>query len=271
MSADILDGRAIASTIESELRTRVARLASAPRLAVVQVGDDPASTSYIRAKSRAAERVGIELAHHHLPAGTSLAKLEALVEQLNSSEHGLIIQLPLPDRLEPALAHIAPERDVDGFHPVNLGKLLRGEPALRPCTPAGIMELLERSGHSPAGKHAVIIGRSNIVGKPLAVMLTQANATVTVCHTATAELAHHTRQAELLIVAAGQPDTVAPEMVRPGATVVDVGINRTAAGFVGDCAPGVAEVAGALTPVPGGVGPMTVAMLMANTVAAAQD
>ena len=206
-----------------------------------------------------------------MPAGTSLAKLEALVEQLNSSEHGLIVQLPLPDRLEPALVRIAPERDVAGFHPVNLGKLLRGEPALRPCTPAGIMELLERSGHSPAGKHAVIVGRSNIVGKPLAVMLIQANATVTVCHTATAELAHHTRQAELLIVAAGQPDTVAPEMVRPGATVVDVGVNRTAAGFVGDCAPGVAEVAGALTPVPGGVGPMTVAMLMANTVAAAED
>ena len=271
MNADILDGRAVAATIESELRTRIAQLASAPRLAVVQVGDDPASTSYIRAKSHAAERVGIKLAHHHLPAGTSLKKLKTLIEQLNSSEHGLIVQLPLSDKLEPALTRIVPERDVDGFHPVNLGKLLRGEPALRPCTPAGIMELLERSNHSPAGKHAVIIGRSNIVGKPLAVMLTQANATGTVCHTATVELAHHTRQADLLIVAAGQPDTVAPEMVRPGATVVDVGVNRTAAGLVGDCAPSVAEVAGALTPVPGGVGPMTVAMLMTNTVTAAED
>ncbi|MEE3276699.1 MAG: bifunctional 5,10-methylenetetrahydrofolate dehydrogenase/5,10-methenyltetrahydrofolate cyclohydrolase, partial [Candidatus Thermoplasmatota archaeon] len=158
MNADILDGRAVAATIESELRTRIAQLASAPRLAVVQVGDDPASTSYIRAKSRAAERVGIKLAHHHLPAGTSLKKLKTLIEQLNSSEHGLIVQLPLPDKLEPALTRIVPERDVDGFHPVNLGKLLRGEPALRPCTPAGIMELLERSNHSPAGKHAVIVG-----------------------------------------------------------------------------------------------------------------
>jgi len=271
MSAAIIDGRAVAAAIESELQVRVARLDSAPQLAVVQVGDDPASTSYIRAKSRAAERVGIELAHHHLPAGTSLGELEALVERLNSSEHGIIVQLPLPDGLEPALARIAPARDVDGFHPENLGRLLRGEPGLRPCTPAGIMVLLERSGHSPAGKHAVIVGRSNIVGKPLAVMLTQANATVTVCHTATPDLAHHTRQAELLVVAAGRLDTVTPEMVRPGATVVDVGVNHTESGLVGDCAPSVAEVAGALTPVPGGVGPMTVTMLMANTVAAQAD
>ncbi|MDP7243621.1 MAG: bifunctional 5,10-methylenetetrahydrofolate dehydrogenase/5,10-methenyltetrahydrofolate cyclohydrolase, partial [Candidatus Poseidoniia archaeon] len=223
MSAAIIDGRAVAAAIESELQARVARLGSAPLLAVVQVGNDPASTSYIRAKSRAAERVGVELTHHHLSANILLGELEALVEQLNSSEHGIIIQLPLPDGLEPGRARRGPAPARGRVHPPTHRKQRGGAPRVGPCTPAGIIELLERSGHSPAGKNAVIVGRSNIVGKPLAVMLTQANATVTVCHTGTADLAHHTRLAELLVVAAGRPDTVTPEMVRPGATVIDVG------------------------------------------------
>jgi len=279
MTVTIIDGKAVAAALEAELRHRVAALRGPPRLAVVQVGDDPASTSYIRAKAKAAARVGLDLKHHHLPVATTRDELTALVDRLNRETHGLIVQLPLPPGLDTVLERIDPARDVDGFHPVNLGRLVAGLPGLRPCTPAGILELLARSGHDVAGRHVVIVGRSTIVGKPLALLLGRkgTDATVTVCHSRTPDLAHHTRQAEVLVAAVGRAATITADMVRPGAVVVDVGVNRVTADnsrgyrLAGDCAADVAEVAGALTPVPGGVGPMTVAMLMANTVQAAES
>ena len=242
-----------------------------PRLSVVQVGEDPASTSYIKAKSNAAERVGIELTHHHLSDDISKSDLEKLVLDLNKTEDGVIIQLPLPEGLDKALDLIKPENDVDGFHSVNLGNIVQSKPGMKPCTPAGIVEMLYRSGNDPKGKHVVIVGRSTIVGKPLALLLSQkgVDATVTVCHSRTPDIGKHCREADILVAAVGYPNTITSSMVKPGAIVIDVGVNRTENGLVGDTSPDVKEVAGQLTPVPGGVGPMTVVMLMSNVVNAA--
>jgi len=268
MSARLIDGKKIAEEIESELKTKVSGMDAPPRLSVVQIGDDPASTSYIKAKSSAAKRIGIELAHHHLSVDTSESELHSLIDNLNSSEDGIIVQLPLPEGLEGAPNHILPENDVDGFHPVNLGRLVQGKPGMRPCTPAGIVELLYRSGNNPSGKNVVVVGRSIIVGKPLSLLLSQkgVDATVTVCHSRTSDLQNYCKKADILVVATGNPGTVTGKMVKPGAVVIDVGVNRTENGLVGDVSPDVKDVAGQLTPVPGGVGPMTVAMLMSNVV-----
>ena len=273
MSATNIDGKKIAQDIESELRVQVSKMSKKPRLSVVQVGDDPASTSYIKAKSNAAERVGIQLTHHHLPSETTESELSALLSDLNSSENGIIVQLPLPKGLEGVLSKIDPAKDVDGFHPFNLGKLVQGKSGMRPCTPAGIVELLYRTGNNPAGKNVVIVGRSTIVGKPLSLLLSQkgVDATVTLCHSRTSGLRGFCKEADILIVAVGNPDTITGDMVKSGAVVIDVGVNRTDSGLVGDVSSDVKAVAGQLTPVPGGVGPMTVAMLMSNTVDAASE
>ncbi|MEC9333140.1 MAG: bifunctional 5,10-methylenetetrahydrofolate dehydrogenase/5,10-methenyltetrahydrofolate cyclohydrolase [Candidatus Thermoplasmatota archaeon] len=268
MSARLIDGKKIAEEIESELKGKISQMTAPPRLSVVQIGDDPASTSYIKAKSSTAQRVGIELTHHHLSVDTSESELHSLIDNLNSSEDGIIVQLPLPEGLEGVLNHILPENDVDGFHPVNLGRLVQGKPGMRPCTPAGIVELLYRSGNDPGGKNIVVVGRSTIVGKPLSLLLSQkgVDATVTVCHSRTSSLQNFCKEADILVVATGNPGTVTGKMVKPGAVVIDVGVNRTKDGLVGDVSPDVKDVAGQLTPVPGGVGPMTVAMLMSNVV-----
>ena len=271
MSAKLIDGKKIAAEIESELKLKVSNMAKAPRLSVVQVGEDPASTSYIRAKSNAAKRVGIELTHHHLSEDISKPDLEKLVIDLNKTEDGVIIQLPLPEDLDAVLDLIEPENDVDGFHSVNLGNIVQSKSGMKPCTPAGIVEMLYRSGNDPKGKHVVIVGRSTIVGKPLALLLSQkgVDATVTVCHSRTSDIGKHCREADILVVAVGYPDTINASMVKPGAVVIDVGVNRTENGLVGDTSLDGKEVAGQLTPVPGGVGPMTVVMLMSNVVNAA--
>ena len=270
MSAKLIDGKKIAAEIESELKIKISKMDKPPRLSVVQVGKDPASTSYIRAKSNAAERVGINLTHHHLSEDISKSDLEKLVMDLNQTENGIIIQLPLPEGLEEALDLIKPENDVDGFHSVNLGNLVQGKPGMKPCTPAGIVEMLYRSGNDPQGKHVVIVGRSTIVGKPLALLLSQkgVDATVTLCHSRTPNIGEHCKQADILVAAVGYPDTITSDMVKPGAVVIDVGVNRTEKGLVGDTSFNVRDVAGQLTPVPGGVGPMTVIMLMSNVVEA---
>ena len=270
MSAKLIDGKKIAAEIESELKIKISKMDKPPRLSVVQVGEDPASTSYIRAKSNAAERVGINLTHHHLSENVSKLDLEKLVMDLNQTENGIIIQLPLPEGLEEALDLIQPENDVDGFHSVNLGNLVQVKSGMKPCTPAGIVEMLYRSGNDPEGKHVVIVGRSTIVGKPLALLLSQkgVDATVTVCHSRTPDIGEYCKQADILVAAVGYPNTITSDMVKPGAVVIDVGVNRTEDGLVGDTSYDVREVAGQLTPVPGGVGPMTVVMLMSNVVEA---
>jgi len=273
LSFNWIDGKKIASEIESELTDKVSGMATPPRLSVIQVGEDPASISYIRAKSAAAKRVGITLTHHHLPENITKSELSSLVKKLNVKEDGIIIQLPLPNGLDCVLNEINPEKDVDGFHPFNLGKLVQGEPGLRPCTPAGIVELLLRSGHNPSGKHIVIVGRSTIVGKPLSLLLSQKgiDATVTLCHSRTPNIASFTKEADILVVAVGKPNTVSGNMLKSGVVVIDVGVNRTDSGLVGDVSSDVKEVASSLTPVPGGVGPMTVIMLMSNTVYSALE
>ena len=271
MSAKLIDGKQIAAEIEAELKLKVSKMDKAPRLSVVQVGEDPASTSYIRAKSNAAERVGIDLTHHHLSETISKSDLEKLVIDLNKTEDGIIVQLPLPEGLDEVLDLIEPENDVDGFHSVNLGNIVQEKAGMKPCTPAGIVEMLYRSGNDPKGKHVVVVGRSTIVGKPLALLLSQKgiDATVTVCHSRTPDLGRYCREADILVAAVGYPDTITSSMVKPGAVVIDVGVNRTEDGLVGDTSSDVKQVAGQLTPVPGGVGPMTVVMLMSNVVNAA--
>jgi len=280
MPARILDGKALASRIRAELAAEAERLAGAgrrPGLAAVLVGDDEASHIYVRAKQRAAAATGVESRRVELPADTAQAEVEAVVAALNADQavHGIIVQLPLPDGLDPVRVQeaIDPAKDVDGLHPWNEGRLLRGDPEFAPCTPAGIVELLRAERVPVEGSHVVVVGRGLLVGRPLSVMLSAkaagANATVTLCHTGTRRLGDFTRQADVLVAAAGRPAMITPEMVKPGAAVVDVGNHRVGGKLVGDVAPGVAEVAGAITPVPGGVGPMTVAMLLANTVRAA--
>ena len=279
MSAKVIDGKAVAA----EVRARVAKdveslsgdLGRPPGLATVLVGDDPASAIYVRRKREACEEVGIA-SHHHEPAGdVSQEDLAALIAELNANDEvdGILCQLPLPDHLDAdAIVNaIDPGKDVDGLTPISAGRLARNEPGLVPCTPLGVMELLSSAGVDPSGREAVIVGRSNLVGKPLYSLLLGANATVTTCHSKTADLGEVCRRAEILVAAAGKPELVTGEMVRPGATVIDVGTNRTDDGLVGDVDfDGAAEVAGAITPVPGGVGPMTIAMLLANTVQAAR-
>lgn len=290
MAATILDGARIAAEVRAEVAAEVremqARHGVTPGLAVVLTGDDPASAVYVRNKGRACQEAGMASETFILPRETTQQELLTLLDRLNGDEryHGILVQLPLPSHIdeEAAVRALDPAKDVDGLHPENMGRLVLGSPLFPPCTPAGIQQVLLRSGYPPDGKHVVICGRSTIVGKPLALLLVQkregANATVTVCHTGTADVAAVTRQADILVAAAGRPNTVTADMVKPGAAVVDVGINRVddpsrKRGYrlVGDVDfAGVSEVAAAITPVPGGVGPMTIAMLLANTVRAAR-
>ncbi len=274
MSARLIDGKAIASQIRSEVREEVSRLADAGRevtLAVILVGDDPASAVYVRNKKKACEDTGIRSLSYELPADTDEAKLLELVEELNSRADvdGILVQLPLPAQIDEKkiLWAIAPEKDVDGFHPVNVGLLSIGEPRVVSCTPAGVMELLTRSGVETAGKEAVVVGRSNIVGKPMANLLLAANSTVTVAHSKTKDLKEVCRRADIIVAAVGRARMITADYVKDGAVVIDVGINRDAdtgklCGDVDFYA--VSEKASYITPVPGGVGPMTIAMLMKN-------
>ena len=275
MTANIIDGRAIADGILADCGRRIAaNPALRPGLAVLIVGENSASQVYVRNKVRACEQVGLHSQKIELPATADESVLLEKLAELNAAPevHGILLQLPLPAHMdtERALLAIAPEKDVDGFHPMNLGRLAAGLPALWPCTPSGCMHLLRQAGVDPDGRRAVIIGRSNIVGKPMALMLINAGATVTVCNSQTDNLAAITREADIVVAAAGRAHIVGADMIRPGAAVIDVGINRQADGIVGDVNfAEVKEVAGHLTPVPGGVGPMTIAMLVANTLQAA--
>jgi methylenetetrahydrofolate dehydrogenase (NADP+)/methenyltetrahydrofolate cyclohydrolase len=290
LPADLIDGVSIAREIRQEVAERAARLTGRgvrPGLAVVLVGEDPASTVYVRSKGRACDEAGMHSSTVKLPATTSQSELLAVVEALNGDRliHGILVQMPLPKHLDAdaVIRTIDPRKDVDGFHPVNVGKLLIGErDGFVPCTPAGIQEMLRRSNIETSGAECVIVGRSNIVGKPMAALLMQdaagANGTVTVCHRHTRDLALHTKRADILIVAAGRAGLVTAEMIRPGAVVIDVGMNRIddptsprRYRLVGDVDfESVSKVASKITPVPGGVGPMTIAMLMSNTVKAAE-
>lgn len=287
--AYIIDGGAIAAELRAEMKAEVAALAKrriVPGLAVVLVGENPASQVYVRMKKKACAEVGIQSFSHELPAECSEKRLLNLITKLNADPrvHGILVQLPLPKQIAEAkvIAAMDPEKDVDGFHPVNVGRMLSGDPGFLPCTPAGCQALLVRSGFDPSGKHVVIVGRSNIVGKPLAAILMQkaagANATVTVCHSRTRDLPAITRMADILVAAIGVPEFVKADMVRRGAVVIDVGVNRVddssaPKGYrlVGDVDfPAVSKKAAAITPVPGGVGPMTIAMLLKNTVESAR-
>ena len=290
MAAKILDGNKVAQEMRAEMAEEIRALKEehgiTPGLAVVLVGDDPASQVYVRNKGRACEQVGIRSDTYRFPADYPEEELLGLISKLNEDPevHGILVQLPLPEHIdeEKVLYAIDPNKDVDGFHPVNVGKLMIGKPGFLPCTPHGIQQLLLRSGIEIEGKHVVVVGRSNIVGKPVAMILVQkqkgANATVTICHTGTKDLGYHTRQADILIVAAGRPKTVTADMVKEGAVVVDVGVNRvedpsSKRGYrlVGDVDfDSVKEKASAITPVPGGVGPMTITMLLRNTIDAAK-
>lgn len=276
----LINGKEIAAAVRTELKadcaTFVAKHGYAPGLAVVIVGEDPASQIYVRNKARACEEVGFCSEVHRLPAGTEQAALNALIDRLNADSriHGILVQLPLPAHLdaEEVTLRIDPRKDVDAFHPFNVGRILLGDPIFLPCTPAGVMELLRRSGIDPSGKRCVVIGRSNIVGKPMAMLLLAANGTVTVCHSRTVGLADITREADILVSAVGRANFVTADMVKPGAVVIDVGMNRDASGkLVGDVDfPSVSPLCSFITPVPGGVGPMTITMLLRNTLVAAE-
>jgi methylenetetrahydrofolate dehydrogenase (NADP+)/methenyltetrahydrofolate cyclohydrolase len=288
VSARILDGKSIAEAICEETTEQVAEFIDqygvVPALAAVLVGDDPASNIYVRNKQRACQRVGIESQLRRLPANVPADELMEQIVQLNQDPrvHGILVQLPMPDQIDTSriLDAVSPRKDVDAFHPENVGLVLQGRPRFLPCTPHGIQQLLHRNHIPVAGRHVVVVGRSDIVGKPLAMMLIQrrsdlgegaVNATVTICHSQSRDLAQITRQADILVVAAGRPGLITAAMVRPGAAVVDVGMNRTDQGLVGDVDfRSVQEVAGWITPVPGGVGPLTVAMLLRNTLHAAR-
>jgi methylenetetrahydrofolate dehydrogenase (NADP+)/methenyltetrahydrofolate cyclohydrolase len=295
LTARIIDGKAIAAELEAEVASEVARLGYRPGLSVVRVGNDPASAIYVRNKARKAVELGIEGRELVFPDTLSEADLLAEVDRLNHDDavDGILVQLPLPKQIDPKkiIDSIAPEKDVDGFHPSNVGKLHLGRPTLAPCTPAGVMRMLDAIGEPVEGRHAVVLGRSDIVGKPMGSLLLQRNATVTICHSRTRDLASVTRLADILVVAIGRPIFVTAEMVRPGAIVIDVGMNTVGPEFAAQLAHDedksrllakngtallgdvdfsrVREVAGAITPVPKGVGPMTIAMLMRNTVTAA--
>ena len=278
--ARLLDGKALAQKIQADLAQQIQALqpqvGRSPGLAVIMVGDNPASAAYVRNKERACERVGIASFGKHLPADTTQEELSTLIQALNEDERvdGILIQLPLPDHLDSValLNQIVPDKDADGLHPMNLGRLVRGEPGLRSCTPAGVMELLKEYEVPLRGKQAVVVGRSILVGKPLALMLLAEDATVTIAHSRSQDLAAITRSADIVVAAVGRPNLITADMVRPGAIVVDVGINRVvdASGtgrLVGDVDfDAVQAVADLITPVPGGIGPMTVTMLLQNTV-----
>jgi methylenetetrahydrofolate dehydrogenase (NADP+)/methenyltetrahydrofolate cyclohydrolase len=277
VSAQILDGKAVAARVKSEVAAAIAGLDRPPGLATVLVGDDPASHSYVRGKHRDAEAVGMISIHHHLEPGVTQGEVEDLIDQLNADPavDGILVQLPLPGGLdsEAVVERIDPDKDADGLHPTNLGKVILNLPGPRPCTPSGVMRILEHYDITVTGQRAVVVGRSFLVGRPLALLLSNkgTDATVTLAHSRTAHLAAVTREADIVIAAAGVTGLIQAEHVRPGATVIDVGVNRSGDRLVGDVDfDEVAPVAGAITPVPGGVGPMTRAMLLVNTLAAAQ-
>jgi len=279
MTARIIDGKAIAQRYREELAVRVGRLKGegvTPGLAVVIVGDDPASKVYVRNKALACEAIGMHSEVHALAADTTQANLVAFLRRLNQDSriHGILVQLPLPKHMNAraVIEAIDPDKDVDGFHYRNVGSLVVGEPAFYPCTPWGVMKMLEEEGVPIAGRHAVVVGRSNIVGKPMALMLLNESATVTICHSKTRDLGAVTREGDILVAAVGRARMIGGDMVKPGAVVIDVGINRLPDGrLAGDVDfAAVAPVASMITPVPGGVGPMTIAMLLANTVKSAE-
>jgi methylenetetrahydrofolate dehydrogenase (NADP+)/methenyltetrahydrofolate cyclohydrolase len=273
----IIDGNKTAQKIKGSVAQKVARFLDdtgvQPGLAVVLVGDDPASHSYVRMKEEDCAQIGIQSFDHRLPAETSQDELNMLIDALNADDkvHGILVQMPLPAHLdeEEVIEHISPAKDVDGFHPDNMGRLMRGRPGHRACTPWGVMHLLDEYGIDPAGKHAVIVGRSNIVGKPQILMLLERNATETACHSRTADLPTVCREADILVLAIGRPKMIDRSYIKPGAVVIDVGINATDEGLVGDVDyDSVKDMVQAITPVPGGVGPMTRAILMQNTLEA---
>ena len=282
MSAQIIDGKLIAGQVREEVAAKAAERTAAgkqkPTLATVLVGDRPDSAAYVASKQKACAELGMGSISHNLPADISQEELEKLIKSLNDDRavNGILVQLPLPSHLdeERVLQLISIEKDVDGFSPINIGRLAQKgrEPLFVPCTPYGCMKMLEAIGCDPRGKHAVVIGRSNIVGKPMALMLLAASATVTVCHSATPDLAAFTRQADIVVAAVGKRNVLTADMVKPGAVVIDVGMNRDEAGkLCGDVDfAGVSQVAGWITPVPGGVGPMTITMLLVNTIEAAE-
>ena len=289
MTATILDGKKLAAEMRLEMTADVAKLAAqgvVPGLGVILVGDNPASRSYVTAKEKACEDTGLHSQEINLPATASKAEILAAVKQLNEDAaiHGILVQLPLPDsNIEQEVINaIHPDKDVDGFHPINVGRMILGQPAFIPCTPHGVLHMLQRGGYPPAGRHVVVVGRSNIVGRPLANLLSLknalGNATVTMCHTGTPDIGQFTRTADIVIAAAGRPNTITASMVKEGVVVIDVGVNRVAdaskkSGFrlVGDVAfDEVAAKAAAITPVPGGVGPMTITMLLYNTIESAR-
>jgi methylenetetrahydrofolate dehydrogenase (NADP+) / methenyltetrahydrofolate cyclohydrolase len=278
--AQILDGKALAKKIQADLQQKITtlepKIGRPPGLAVLMVGDNPASAVYVRNKENACSKIGVASVGKHFSAETTQEELTATIQQLNQDDRvdGILVQLPLPDNLNSValLQEIDPKKDADGLHPVNLGHLVRSEPGLRSCTPAGVMQLLAEYKIALSGKKAVVVGRSILVGKPLALMLLEANATVTIAHSRTEDLTAVCREADILVGAVGKPEMITPEMVKPGAVVIDVGINRITdssdkSRLVGDVAyDSVAEIASYITPVPGGIGPMTVAMLLSNTV-----
>lgn len=287
MSAQIIDGKAIAKSVRDDVAKKVSELKSKginPCLAVILVGENPASVSYVTGKQKALAEAGMTDRSVHLPESTTEEELLSLIEKLNNdtSVNGILVQLPLPKHIneDRVIMAIKPEKDVDGFHPVNVGNLMIGRPGFLPCTPHGVVVLLEKMGIETSGKHCVIVGRSNIVGKPLAILMSskKVNSTVTICHTGTKNMAEIVKQADIVVAAAGHVGTVTRDMVKPGAVVIDVGVNRIPdstkkSGFrlVGDVEyEPISEVASFITPVPGGVGPMTIAMLMANTLEAAE-
>lgn len=277
--AKIIDGRAIAAALRQEIADEVTTLKAAgvhPGLAVILVGDNPASRTYVNNKQKACRETGIYTAQIDMPASTTQEQLLEVIEELNLRQdiHGILCQLPLPAHLDEkaVIAAISPDKDVDAFHAVNAGHILQGDPMFLPCTPAGIMELIHRSGISVDGKHCVVVGRSNIVGKPMALLLLQENGTVTICHSHTADVAEQCRRADILVAAVGQAHFITADMVKPGAIVIDVGMDRDENGkLCGDVDfANVEPLAGAITPVPGGVGPMTITTLLKNTVTAAR-
>lgn len=288
MSAIIIDGKQIAADVRQDVANKVSELKKkgiAPCLAVILVGENPASVSYVTGKQKALAEVGMVDRSVHLPENTSEDDLLKLIDELNkdNSVHGILVQLPLPKHIseDKVIMAIAPEKDVDGFHPVSVGNMMIGRPGFLPCTPHGIIVLLKKMGIETSGKHAVVIGRSNIVGKPVSILLARkdTNCTVTMCHTGTKNMAEITKQADILVVASGHPHTLTKDMVKPGAVIIDVGVNRIPdsskkSGFrlIGDCDfDDLVETASYITPVPGGVGPMTIAMLMYNTLESAQN
>mgnify|MGYP002732339872 CR=1 FL=1 len=278
MAAQLLDGKVMAQQVEAELAQRVEQLKQrgvTPGLLVILVGDNPASCKYVSNKEKACERVGMLSETKRMPADTTQEELERVIRAANDDAryHGVLVQLPLPAQLDTnrALALIKPEKDVDGFHAMNAGKLMRGEDGVVACTPKGALYMLKSAGIPIAGKEAVVVGRSNIVGKPMAMLLLQENATVTICHSRTQNLAEHTRRADILVAAIGQPRFITGDMIKEGAVVIDVGMNRVADHWCGDVDfDAASQKASYITPVPGGVGKMTIAMLMSNTVDAAE-